>query len=199
MQDNLRIFNVLDFLTPDTEDIVGEEMLKHSFSDFSCAKNIDVERFLKKSSIEFTKKHQSVTYLVFSEDEKTLLGYFSLAIKPITVRADRLSKTALRKIARVSEFDERTKTYTLSAYLIAQLGKNDSPKCKQLLTRGRLLDAAISTVLMAQQMVGGMVVFLEAEENEKLLQYYEKENGFRAFDTRESGKHKSLIKLLKVL
>ena len=56
MQDNLRIFNVLDFLASDTEDVVGEEMLKHSFSDFSCAKNIDVERFLKKSSIEFTKK-----------------------------------------------------------------------------------------------------------------------------------------------
>ncbi len=41
-------------------------MLARVLSGFSCPKNPDVERFLKKSAVEFTKKSQSVTYLAFS-------------------------------------------------------------------------------------------------------------------------------------
>ncbi len=55
-------------------------------SGFSSPKNKDVERFLKKSAIEFTKKNQSVTYLVVSAEDVRLLGYFTLALKPLTVR-----------------------------------------------------------------------------------------------------------------
>ena len=44
-------------------------------------------------------------------------------LKPITVNAENFSNTMKRKIARVSELDEENGTYTLSAYLIAQLGK----------------------------------------------------------------------------
>ena len=48
-----------------------------------------------------------------------------------------------------------------------------------------------------------MVVFLEAEHKEKLLNFYEVQNGFKSFDTREV-KHgtedaHSLVQLLKVL
>ena len=52
-------------------------------------------------------------------------------------------------------------------------------------------------------MAGGMVVFLEAEDNEKLMNFYEGKNGFRRFDVRETKtgeeyKH-TLVQLLKVL
>lgn len=53
-------------------------------SDFSCPKNPDVEHFSKKNSIEFTKKNQSVTYLVLDMDDGVLTGYFM--IEPLTVR-----------------------------------------------------------------------------------------------------------------
>ena len=78
---------------------------------------------MKEQSIEFTKKNQSVTYLVFSNEDASLVGYFTITIKPITVNAENFSNTMKRKIARVSELDEENGTYTLSAYLIAQLGK----------------------------------------------------------------------------
>lgn len=52
-------------------------------------------------------------------------------------------------------------------------------------------------------MAGGMVLFLEAENEEKLLHFYEVENGFKRFDTKEvkSGTEDAhmLIQLLKVL
>ena len=53
---------------------LGESRLLQVLSGFSCPKNPDVERFLKKSSIEFTKKNQSVTYLVFDVSSMELVG-----------------------------------------------------------------------------------------------------------------------------
>ena len=99
-------------------------MLAKVLSGFSCPKNPDVERFLKNSAVEFTKKSQSVTYLVFSVESKELLGYFTLALKPLSVRGETVSNTMKRKLLRISELDENSDTYTMSAYLIAQLGKN---------------------------------------------------------------------------
>ena len=52
-------------------------------------------------------------------------------------------------------------------------------------------------------MAGGMVVFLEAEENEKLIRFYKEKNGFKRFATKEvkSGTEEAhtLIQFLKVL
>ena len=62
--------------------------------------------FLKKNAVEFTKKSQSVTYLVFSVESKELLGYFTLALKPLSVRGETVSKTTKRKLLRISELDE---------------------------------------------------------------------------------------------
>ena len=158
---------------------------------------------MKEQSIEFTKKKQSVTYLVFSNDDASLVGYFTLTIKPITVNADNFSNTMKRKIARVSELDEENGTYTLSAYLIAQLGKNFKDGANEKITGEQLLQSAVDTIKELQYMAGGMVVFLEAEENNKLMHFYETENGFKRFDVREAksntaGIH-NLVQLLKVM
>lgn len=52
-----------------------------------------------------------------------LVGYFTLALKPLTVKGETVSNTVKRKLLHVSEFDEQSQTYTMSAYLVAQLGK----------------------------------------------------------------------------
>lgn len=79
---------------------------------------------MKKNAIEFTKKSQSVTYLVFSLSSMEFVGYFTIALKPLTVRGETVSNTVKRKLLRISELDEKSDTYTMSAYLIVQLGKN---------------------------------------------------------------------------
>ena len=116
--------NIREYLSESKDAEIGEDVLLRIFSDFSCPINPDVERFLKERAIEFTKKNQSVTYLVISSDDGELLGYFTIAVKPITVNADNFSGTVRRKISRVSELDEASHSYNLSAYLIAQIGKN---------------------------------------------------------------------------
>jgi hypothetical protein len=138
---------------------LGEEELRKLLSEFSCEKNPDVERFFKEQSIDFTKKNQSVTYLVFESENAALVGYFTLGIKPISVN--------------------------------------------EKISGEQLLQAAVETIKELQYMAGGMVVFLEAEDEPKLMNFYEKENGFKRFDTREvkaeSDNAHTLIQLLKVL
>lgn len=200
MVNDFKIFNIRMFLSDDNK-ILGER-LEQLLSEFSCKKNADVERFLKEQAIEFTKKNQSVTFLVFANDD-TFVGYFTLAIKPISVNAEKFSNTMKRKIARVSELDEENGTYTLSAYLIAQLAKNYTDGANEKITGEELLQMAIDTIRELQYTVGGMVIFLEADDNEKLMHFYENDNGFRKFSTKEvKGKMEdshTLIQLLKVM
>ena len=196
-----RIINIRRYIGNENPEL-GEDELLQILSEFSCPMNHDVERFLKHSSIEFTKKNQSVTYLVFSVADGKLLGYFTLALKPLTVRGETVSNTVKRKLLRVSELDKKSDTYTMSAYLIAQLGKNYSENDGKMITGAELLGLAWDKIKATQYMFGGMVTFLEAENEEKLLSFY-RDNRFSQFDTRQTisdtDESHELIQLLRLL
>ena len=196
-----RIINIRRYIGNENPEL-GEDELRQILSEFSCPMNHDVERFLKYSSIEFTKKNQSVTYLVFSVADGKLLGYFTLALKPLTVRGETVSNTVKRKLLRVSELDKKSDTYTMSAYLIAQLGKNYSENDGKMITGAELLGLAWDKIKATQYMFGGMVTFLEAENEEKLLSFY-RDNRFSQFDTRQTASDTDeaheLVQLLRLL
>lgn len=200
MHDDFLILNIREYLRQGQS---GEDLLQQVFSTFSCDRNSDVERFLLEQSINFTKKNQSVTYVVLTPEEGQIIGYFTITIKPITVNGDSFSNTVKKKIARVSEQDEESGNYSLSAYLIAQLGKNFKNGANEKISGEQLLGLAIEKIKELQYMAGGMVVFLEAENEEKLIHFYEDKNGFKRFDTKEiksgTAEAHTLVQLLKVL
>lgn len=181
---NYIVLNIREFLNDDDQRL-GEEKLKQLLSEFSCPLNPDVECFLKEQAIIFTKKHQAVTYLVLSLEDAALLGYFSITIKPLVVKSEPFSNKVKRKLARFSKVDEQDQTYNLAAYLIAQLGKNFSIKAEERISGKELLEAAIRQTQMLQYQAGGMVTFVEAENKDKLLSFYES-YGFKRFDIRKS-------------
>ena len=194
--------NIREYLALGNDEEAGEPALVDLLSGFSSPKNKDVERFLKKSAIEFTKKNQSVTYLVVSAEDVRLLGYFTLALKPLTVRGETVSNTMKRKLLRISELDEKSDTYTMSAYLIAQLGKNFSESGGTEITGAELLKLAWDKIKEIQYLGGGVVTFLEAENEEKLLSFY-RDNRFSQFDTRQTAsdteESHELVQLLRLL
>ncbi len=194
--------NIREYLALGNDEEAGEPALVELLSVFSSPKNKDVEHFLKKSAIEFTKKNQSVTYLVVSAEDVRLLGYFTLALKPLTVRGETVSNTMKRKLLRISELDEKSDTYTMSAYLIAQLGKNFSESGGTEITRAELLKLAWDKIKEIQYLGGGIVTFLEAEKEEKLLSFY-RDNRFSQFDTRQTAsdadESHELVQLLRLL
>lgn len=198
---NFIVLNIREYLENEDKRL-GEDKLVQLLSGFSCPLNMDVERFLKQQAIEFAKKHQAVTYLVLSLEDAELLGYFSITIKPLVVKAEPFSNTARRKLARFSEIDKSVQTYNLAAYLIAQLGKNFNDKAKGRITGQELLEAAIRQTQILQYQAGGMVAFVETDNNEKLLSFYEN-YGFKRFDTRQTAlgtdKPHELVQLLRLL
>ncbi len=131
-----------------------------------------------------------------------MLGYFTLALKPLTIRGETVSKTTKRKLLRVSELDENSDTYTMSAYLIAQLGKNYTGGRDKEITGNALIELAWMMIEKAQYMFGGLVTFLEAENEEKLLSFY-RGNRFSQFDTRQTAsdtdESHELVQLLRLL
>lgn len=130
------------------------------------------------------------------------MGYFTIALKPITVNASTMSNTVKRKLQRISKLDEATGTYTAAAFLIAQLGKNFTHQMNERISGEELLDMAWTVVKELQYAAGGTVSFLEADKKEKLLEFYNK-NGFREFDVKmvedSEGNEHELVQLLRLM
>lgn len=152
-----------------------------------------------------TKKNQSITYLVFcnTAHKDILVGYYTLAIKPISVRASSISRTMERKLARVSTLNPDDGTYTAAAYLIAQIGKNFALPKSNRIKGVELLDLANRRIARTQYDFGGVVEFLECEDNPFLLDFYA-ENGFKAFDRRvtkstDEEKPHELVQMLRFI
>lgn len=196
--------NLKNYLVSETAVSGGENDIEKLLSTFSCPKNPDVETFLRKNAINFTKKNQSITYLVFSKEDTELVGYFSLTVKPVTIQTEGMSNTVRRKMDRLSHFDKAVGGYTIAAYLIAQLGKNYDAALRHSISGNMLLDMAIEVLQEIQYDLGGLIVYLECEDREALLQFYQEKNGFRRFGERitenpeETEPHR-LIQLMNFL
>ena len=197
LKNNYTTVNIRDYFLDNNCEITGERMLINLFFVFSCPLNPNVEKFLKENAITFTKKNQSVTYLVFSDKTATLVGYFTMVIKPITVNSTVISNTLRKKLLRVGKIDADKQKLYLSAYLIAQLGKNYSENANTQITGEQLLEIAISEVKKLQYRAGGVAVFLESENNSKLRQFYVDENDFKEFGIRKD--EETLVQMLKLL
>ncbi len=176
------VVQILDLL-----ENIGEEEVAAILSDFSCDKNTEIECFIKNRALDFAKQKQSITHLVFDEDNGNMVGFFSLTHKPISVKDDILSATANKKIRKFSKYDEELGAYTLSAFLIAQFGKNYSIDENERISGNELMDIAYDILKDVQHQIGGSVVFLECEQQEKLLCFYQNEpHPFKCFGERYS-------------
>ena len=177
-----RITNILDLL-----EITGEDELKLILSDFSCIQNKEIENFLHNNAIEFAKRKMSITYLVFDE-EGQIAAYFTLTHKSSAVRGELLSRTAQKKLSMHARYDTVVRAYSVSAFLIAQFGKNSAYKNAECIRGNMLMDMALTVLKGVQKQIGGGVVFLECENRPKLLEFYQNDhNNFKIYGERFSG------------
>ena len=198
------VINLREYIDNKDSPLIAENKLDKLLSCYSCPLNPDVEHFFKHNAVEFTRKDQSVTYLVFCQsnhNEADFVGYFSLSVKPVSINSSTISKTMARKLDRISTFDEKNGTYTASAYLIAQLGKNFAIPKERRISGDVLLGFAHDIISQAKYLLGGVIEFLECEDNEKLMKFYAR-NGFRFFNSRmtqgeNSHKLNQLLKFIK--
>lgn len=176
----LQIYNLSDFIQKR-----GENAVQTLLSTFQCPLNPSIEHFLHHNAINFSKQGIAITYLVFLEtnDNSRLVGYFSLASKIIHFDKSQISNRVQRLVNKFGEYNQSTNTYSISAPLIAQFGKNFAYNQNQLVTGSELLELALSQVKYIQSLIGGRAIYLECDNNPKLLNFYQS-NGYTIFGTR---------------
>ncbi|SCH14350.1 Uncharacterised protein [uncultured Clostridium sp.] len=183
---------------------LGEERTKRILSSFVCPLNEDVQEFCQKKAIEFSKRGFAQTYLVYWQEgnEKEFIGYYTIAMKHFTVSKKDLSNKIFSRVKQHGTYDNSTGAYIISAPLIAQLGKNFDKGNDTLISGSEILQMAIDRIRNIQKEIGGKFLYLECEEKDKLLQFYEK-NNFVSFGKRKLDKDETnlegtcLIQLLQ--
>ena len=173
--------NILDMIN-----VIGEDRVNQILSDFSCPKNDEIENFIKKNAIDFAKRKMSITHLVMDENGK-LAAIFALTHKAVKIKDEILSSTLRKRIKRYAQLDEDTSSYMVSAFLIAQFGKNYEEREGESVNGNSLMDDAMDILAAVQHDVGGGVVYLECEDKPQLLSFYQNDNNFfRVFGERYS-------------
>lgn len=183
---SIDIISLTDLIKSDQkeEDI---NRLLFSFSTIKIADNpgaADVENFIHKKAISFEKMHLSRTYLLMSsyQQQPYLAGYFSISNRPLVIIKkdfNRLSKSLQKRLMGVGHKTQQ-RSYEIKGYLIGQLGKNysDIARSAKNLSGDDLLKITYEKIKDAHRLVGGRILYLECEDNEKIKGFYNK-NGFR--------------------
>ncbi|MCM1262838.1 MAG: GNAT family acetyltransferase [Butyrivibrio sp.] len=187
------VANILDLL-----ETIGEDKVSFALSEFSCSRNMEIEDFIHNNAIDFAKKKMSITHLIFDE-EGQIEAFFTLTHKPSTVGDGLLSKTWQKKLSRHARLEPENHVYSVSAFLIAQFGKNENVRGNEHISGDQLMDFAISVLQSVQRQTGGGVVFLECEDKPGLLEFYQNEhNNFKVYGERFSDSDQTrYIQLLR--
>jgi hypothetical protein len=151
--------------------------LEKLFKSFSNHKlNHDIEDFLVHKAIQYEKQSISRTSLVFEEAE--LVGYFAISNKSFIIEEEEwrnLSNSTKRKIVPGISPKNVKPPVQPQCVLIGQLGKNYATA--NSISGSLLLRLAEAQIYQAHLISGGHIVWLECEDNDKLLQFYQS-NGY---------------------
>ena len=164
---------------------LGTDKTQEFIRSYKCPLNGDVEKFLKERAIEFAKQSLAGIYLVFTsfQDKPVLIGYFALRNKNITIRKSNSSGTFWRRAKKFGTYDEVYQVVQMPVLLIGQLGKNFANEMDKLISGDELLELALSEVRLVHSSIGGRFVYLECEDNDKLIVFY-RNHGFIDFGKR---------------
>jgi hypothetical protein len=176
-----KVINILDLL-----DILGEEGLRHYLLEFKCPLNLEIEQFVLDNAIEFAKKKISITYLVINSNDD-MAAIFTLTHKAVEISNSGLSNSRRKKIGRYADLNTESDRFVVSAYLVAQFGKNYAINDGNSISGNELMELTFEILQKVQREIGGGIVYLECEDNPKLLRFYQnEENRFAIFDERYS-------------
>lgn len=135
-------------------------------------------------AIRFEETGHSRTYLILDEESSNLLGYFAVTFKELLLIGKDISKSEVKKMDGISKERER-----ISAFLIGQIGKNASIENNPLDLQ-KILAEVYDVIAAARALIGGRLVFLECENNEKLINHYKK-HGFTLIPD-ETSKYRTM-------
>lgn len=168
-------FQVVNIL--DVRRQMPDEALARLLDTFACEKNRGIEHFLKCHSVSSASQRFAITYLVINILGE-LVGFFTLAHKPTYFVRQNLTGKWLRRVKQFcilspkGEASEDETPLLTSAFLIAQFAKNTSTLAGIKLSGNELMDFTMQVLEDIQKCIGGGVIYLECEDQQKLLDFY---------------------------
>lgn len=174
------------------EIISKEERLGSLFKTFTCSKNKDVEDFLHNKAIKFELENKSRTYLIFSLTGE-IMGYFSIAIKPVILDKRKHSYQRHREEMRVHRISKDDKRHdVITTFLIGQIGRDDRFKSSSI-NLVEILSLVFEKINEVIRLIGGHILLIEVDNNPKLVSLYE-DVGFVLLKTGSENEHTQLMK-----
>ncbi|MDR0779056.1 MAG: hypothetical protein LBE48_06450 [Methanomassiliicoccaceae archaeon] len=138
---------------------MNKKELSSFLSRFKCSRSTDSERFLREVSVMHDKKDISRTHLIVDSEEDKILGYFTLALKCLSLNECDLSKSTV-ELMNLNEG-------VAQAYLIGQLAKADDAASG---LGKRMLDEALKAFIDGKRKFGCRMVRLDCKD--ELIDYY---------------------------
>lgn len=166
----------------------NQTKIEEAFKKFSCQLETDLENFLAEKAIIYDKAGIGKTYLLIDSEELnknqnfTVMAYFTISHKSVDISA--LSKSKKRKM--MGAYPGRDGLQSISAFLIGQLGRNDTYTHEQL-SGETILNECYNAISIAAKIVGGNLIVLECREC-MYSKFYEK-YGFKKLNPELSAEN----------
>lgn len=180
-----------DFKQLADEDVAFDNIFNNMINQFSNnGLNDDVENFLKKKAAQYDSLNMAKTYLVLDKGLENICGYYSIVSKSLTIKQQdwcKLSKTVRRKLNPFGYKDESA-DQNIPAILLGQLGRNFA--ASQQITGNELISLAFSTIHDIADQIGGRYLYLEADDDKHLSNFYTK-NGFSFLSYKDGSCYKT--------
>jgi hypothetical protein len=140
--------------------------------EFSCAKDPDVEVFLKTTAIYYERKGLSRTYLYITQDsgDPVIAAYFSLAITSTSFEG--ITKSRKEKVLGFKP-GRNTKDH-FGGILVGQLARADGFEPSDISGKDILHDAE-AIIERGRYYLGGKILYIDCKK--PLMEFY-KENGY---------------------
>lgn len=184
----------LEELINETKDSEESEIrLTNFLKTFKCRLNEDVENFFHNISIRNEKEHKSRTYLLVN-DLWDIIAYFSIAIKPIILDENKhkITNTTRKRMKSQMVKKSENEHEIITTFLIGQLARNDNFN-KDDISLKEILDQVFYKINEVIRIIGGHIILIEVDNNEKLINLY-KTFGFQLLT---DGSEDDLTQLMK--
>lgn len=140
----------------------GQDVVYSILQSFRSVYDSATESFLKEKAVDMEIRDLSRTYLAFSKEDESILGYITISIKCMRVPDENLLSGKTKKSMNID-----SRTNIVQSFLIGQLSRSvNAPKG----LGGDLLDIAFDKLNQAKRIVGCRIVRLDCHD--ELIPYY---------------------------
>jgi hypothetical protein len=189
MRSDLRLLSLREQILEGSTKLVE---LDTQFKEFCCARDEDVQTFIRNKAIKYERSGLSRTYFyTMSREVKAtdIVAYFSVAIT--SVDYTKVSRAKREKV--LGSTPGRINRNHFGGLLIAQLARDDRFD-ENVISGAELVEACEEIIELGRNYLGGRVIYLDCKE--AVVPLYEK-NGYKLLlhTSFENG----LYKMTKVL